>query len=424
MKIKQLLISSLGNVLEWFDFALFIYLAPILGEKFFPISDPKTATLAALSIFAMGFICRPLGGIFFGHLGDCHGRSKTLSLSILMISIATLIVGIMPSYASLGIVSSILFLFIRIAQGFAIGGEYSGIMIYIAECAPKKKRGFFTSFAATGANVGFLLSTLCILILKTLFSESTLHDWGWRLPFIMMGIIGIILFYHRNSLEETPAYLNLKSNQQIQKYPLLLTLRHAPFKLLQIFCLTCMNAVYYYFFIGYLPHYLSMDLKVSSYFVFSIQSVSLLLMLLLVPISGLCGDLFGRKNMLIFTATGMILLTLPCFFLLNLKSSIAIMIALAIATLFSSLEQGNTLTSVVENCPVNIRYSGIGLAYNLGNGIIGGTAPLIFCWLSQYVSPMAPAYYLMGMIGISLMAILTLEPTHVSLRRHLKLAES
>lgn len=405
MKIKQLLFSSLGNVLEWFDFGLFIYFAPILGQTFFPTATLRNATFIAFTIFAGGFICRPLGGIFFGHLGDRFGRSRALRLSILTISFSTLLIGLLPSYKTMGVAAPILFSLVRFVQGFAIGGEYSGIMIYLAESTPHPRRGFLTSFAAVGANLGFLLAALSFLLLKCFFSEAYLNARGWRLPFILVGCLGILLFYYRFSLQETPIYQNLKKFQKVLTHPLMRTLRFAPLTILKIFGLTCMNTVFYYFFFAYLPHYLTYELNVSHVFAMTLQTFSLCGMLILVPIFGLCGDALGRRKMLIFTGCGMILLTLPCIMLLQLKTSIAICAALSIATLLSSLEQGNTPTTLVENCPTDVRYSAIGLAYNLGNGVAGGTAPLIFNLLGQHFNALAPAYYIMFMISLGLLAV-------------------
>jgi MHS family proline/betaine transporter-like MFS transporter len=183
--------TCMSNTLEWFDFALFIFMAPIIGEHFFPQQAPHLATQEALLVFAVGFICRPLGGIIFGHYGDTRGRAKVLRYSTLLITLSTLFVGLLPSYHTIGIAATILFIALRLAQGFSIGGEYSGALIYLTESADPKKRGFTTSFAAVGANIGFLLATLSFILLKMFCSSQALHDWCWRLPFIFTGLPGV-----------------------------------------------------------------------------------------------------------------------------------------------------------------------------------------------------------------------------------------
>jgi MHS family proline/betaine transporter-like MFS transporter len=408
MKKHQIIITSLGNALEWFDFGLFIFFAPIIGEKFFPTDNPKLATLAALSVFAAGFLCRPLGGILFGHAGDTQGRAKTLRYSVLMITISTLLIGLLPTNQSIGILSPLLFTILRLAQGISVGGEYSGVMIYLAETAPDKKRGFVTSFAAIGANIGFLSATLVLILLNSLFSKATIDEWAWRLPFILVGLPGFLILYYRFKLLETPAFSYLKTTHHIEKKPFLAALRYAPTNLLKIFGLTCMSSTLYYVFFGYMPTYLNRYLGIANHTALLFQSICLVMMLFLVPVAGLCGDFAGRKRVLMLTALGTVVLSIPCFYLLQNQSHLAVLFSLFIATLLSSSDQGNSLSAVVENCPANVRYSGIAFSYNLGMAIFGGTAPLIVAVLTQKVSILAPAFYLMLMAAITFLAASTL----------------
>jgi MHS family proline/betaine transporter-like MFS transporter len=400
--------TSLGNVLEWFDFGLFLFLAPTIGKQFFPTHDKASATLAAFSVFAAGFLCRPLGGILFGHHGDTRGRAKTLRLSLLLITLTTLLIGLLPTYGYVGLLASVLFTVLRLAQGFSIGGEFSGVMIYLAESAPSHKRGFITSFAATGANLGFLLATLTVLLLKTLLSAEQLHNWGWRVPFIMIGLLGLVFVYYRMNLVETPTYRHLKDQQHIQTKPLLTALKASPTILLKILGITCMSGTFYYFFFGYMPDYLSQYVGIDPKLALTLQSILLVLMLFLVPLMGILGDRFGRKYLLQITALGIILLSLPCVYLLQLKATLFILISLTIATFISSADQGNSLCAVVENAPADIRYSSVAFSYNLGMALFGGTAPLVVTLLTQHINPIAPAYYLMAMALISFLAIVTL----------------
>jgi len=404
----SILSTSLGNVLEWYDFGLFIFLASIIGEQFFSTHDPATAAIAAFSVFAAGFICRPLGGILFGHYGDTRGRAKTLRLSILLIAFSTLLVGFLPTYHTAGIMAPILLTLLRLTQGLSVGGEYSGVMIYLAESAPANRRGFITSFAATGANLGFLLATLTVILLKTTLTTEDLHAWGWRLPFIFIGLFGTVILYYRLKVAETPVYLYLQSTHHIEKKPFLAAVAHAPKSLLKIFGLTCMSSTFYYVFFGYMPDYLTEFTNISSTTALTIQSILLVFMLFLVPLCGACGDRVGRKRMLMITALGIILLAVPCFYLLQSNVLFLVIVSLSIAAVLSSLDQGNSLTAVVENCPVEVRYSGIAFSYNLGMALFGGTAPLVVGLLTQKVSAIAPAYYLIGMGGVSLIAISTL----------------
>jgi len=415
LKKREIVISSLGNTIEWFDFGLFIFMAPLLGSKFFPQSSPAHATLDALIVFAVGFLCRPLGGILFGYFGDTRGRAKTLRISILMITLSTLLVGVMPSYETIGIIAPISFICMRLIQGLSIGGEYSGVMIYLAESAPHKRRGFITSFAATGANLGFLLATITFMLLNLLFSQESINTWAWRLPFILVGIPGSLIIYYRFKLSETLVYSRLQKNHRLETVPFITALKFAPRQLLKILGLTCMSSTFYYFFIGYMPLYLEKYIGFPLKNALIIQSFLLIIMLIMVPLAGLCGDYFTRKKMLIITIAAVILLLLPCFYLLQTNSALLIILALCIATILSSFDQGNTLTAVVENCPENVRYSGIAFSYNLGNALFGGTTPLIVTLLIANFNLIAPAYYLLLMACISLITATTLLKNNQSL---------
>lgn len=404
----QFFTTSMGNTLEWLDFGLFIFMAPLIGSTFFPAESTTMATLDALMVFAAGFICRPLGGVFFGHFGDTTGRVKTLRYSILVIMFSTLSVGLLPSYQQVGPLAPLLFILIRLIQGLSIGGEYSGVMIYLAETAPPHRRGFITSFAATGANVGFLAATLLYLLLIHVFSKQAIADWAWRLPFIFAGLPGSLIIYYRFKLTETPVYSHIKTTRHVQTKPFISVIKQAPMQLLKIIGLTCMGSTFYYVFFGFMPTYLQRYRHFPLQDALTIQSVFLVAMLFLVPLAGLCGDYFSRKRMLLCTASGMVLAAIPCFYLLQTSEVSWVILSIGIAAFLSSLDQGNTPIAVVENCPENVRYSGIAFAYNLGVALFGGTSPFVVTVLTEKVGLIAPAYYLVVMAGISLCAASTL----------------
>lgn len=412
MKLSQLIASSFGNIIEWLDVGLFIYLAPIIGQQFFPSDNVENSTIIAFGVFAAGFLCRPFGSILFGHLGDRIGRVKTLIFSILTISFATLSVGFLPGYALIGKWAPIIFVILRLIQGISIGGEYTGIMVYLAETAPDCRRGFTTSFAAVGANSGFLLATIITILLKTCFPTQAEQTNVWRIPFIFSGLLGLSIFYLRLKLLESPTYNHLRNQNLISKIPLLVALRQGPRRLLQIFALTFMSASFYYVFFGYMPNYLEQYFNISLLLSLICQAISLTAMLILVPLAGKLGDLFGRKKILAVTAIAVILLTLPCLFFLSQGNPLLMMIGLGIATLISSLDQGNTLITVVENCPSAFRYSGVSFAYNLGMTVFGGTAPFIVGLLTKNINQFAASYYLAGSGILSLLVILTLQETY------------
>lgn len=390
-------------------------MAPMLGAKFFSHASAGDATIDALLVFAAGFLCRPLGGIFFGYFGDTQGRVKTLRISILIITISTLFVGLIPSYDEIGVTATILFIVLRLVQGVSIGGEYSGIIIYLAESAPIHKRGFITSFAAVGANLGFLLATLTLMLLHFFFSEESIIIWAWRLPFLFIGLLGTLIIYYRFKLSETTVYAQLKTKHRLLPIPLMAIFKLAPYQLLKITGLTCMGSTFYYVFFGYMPIYLEHSVGFSLTDALMIESIMLMIMLFTVPLAGMCGDYATRKNMLIITSIAVLCLVWPCFYLLQSKSLFFVVISLSIATILSSLDQGNTLTAIVENCPVNVRYSGIALSYNLGNALFVGSTPLIVNFLTEKTGLTSPAYYLMFMAAITLITSIILLNNNRSL---------
>ena len=404
--------GSLGNILEWLDFGLFIYLAPILAKQFFPSHDIQTSYLEVLAVFAAGFICRPLGSILFGFIGDRFGRVLSLRLSILTITMTILLFGLLPTYQTWGFTATVIFTLLRLLQGLSVGGEYGSAMIYLAESSPPEKRGYFTSFAAVGANVGFLLASIIAFFLNMYVNKVLLDAWVWRVPFLLVALIGLVIFIFRLRLIETPVFKTLVAKQEIAHWPLLVAILRAPRQLLQILGLSCMGGVFYYVFFGNMPNYLEKSAGFSLTIGFALQSVFLLIMLFLVPLAGALGDRFGRKKLLGTTAIGIILLAYPCFYLLQLHSIALLIIAFGIVTILSSLEQGNTLITVVENCPADVRTTGVSFAYNIGMALFGGTAPLAIAVLTEKVNTHAPAYYLMAAAAITLLVVFTIPETY------------
>ena len=390
-------------------------MAPILGAKFFPQTSASNSIIEVLIVFALGFLCRPIGGILFGYFGDTRGRAMALRVSMLMISLSTFLVGLLPSYEDAGMIAPIVFILLRFIQGLSIGGEYSGVMIYLAESAPADKRGFITSFAAVGANLGFLLATLTLMLLHLCFTETTVASWAWRVPFLFIGLPGLLLIYYRFKLPETPVYSELQKKHRLVAIPFIAAIKLAPYQLLKIFGLTCMGSTFYYVFFGYMPTYLEKYIGFSVNEALAIVSIMLMAMLFTVPLAGMSGDYFTRKKMLIVTAIITILLVVPCFYLLQFHSVLLALISLGTATVLSSFDQGNTLAVVVENCPENVRYSGIAFSYNLGNALFGGSAPLIVTLMTEKIGLISPAYYLILMTCLSLMTATTLLSNNKSL---------
>ena len=408
--LHSILSSILGNILEWYDFGLFTIFSPLFSRLFFPSENPQTAMIATFSIFAVGFICRPIGALIFGYFGDTIGRAKTLRFSVLMISIPTLLIGCLPTFSKIGILAPILLTLTRIWQGLSLGGEYSGNIIYLGESAPIQHRAFFTSFASTGANGGVLLAALVSFITSSVFSEQTIGSWAWRLPYLVSGLFCIFIYFFRLKLQETEVFKYLKSTKKLAANPLQTTFKSNIHNMLLTLAMVSMGSTFYYFCFIYLPTY------VTKYH-YSIHNVSRLililvgLMIFLVPCIGWINDKIGRRKMLLLNASAIILFIVPGLYLLELDRYFLSIAVFFVFALISSSEQGTTSIAVVENYPSNARYTGLSFAYNVGNGFFGGTVSMISAWLMTKPSlKLVPAFYIMCFAIITLSVVYLFIP--------------
>ncbi|MES2216890.1 MAG: MFS transporter [Pseudomonadota bacterium] len=396
MRLKKSIISSsIGNLLEWYDFGLYAIYAPLFSRLFFPNEDPHVAMLLTFGVLAIGFLCRPIGALIFGYLGDRQGRAKTLRLSILMISLPTLIIGFLPTYQQLGILAPLLLTVIRIWQGISLGGEYSGNLIYLTESAPKNYRATVTSLAAIGANVGITLASLVSAASSYFFSDHFFAEFGWRIPYILSGLLSLLVYFTRLHLQETTVFDDLKKTQRLAKNPLKFAFKNNIPQILRTIGMACMGSTFYYLCFIYMPTFLIQNLH------FSFSSASMMMtffigsMIFLVPLSGLLCDKIGRRKLLLFNAGLIILITIPGFYFLLEDQFKVVLLVLGLFTVASSLEQATTSVAVVENYPPTARYTGLSIGYNISNAVFGGTAPLVCDWLIYKTGfLLAPAFYI------------------------------
>ncbi|EMP7223058.1 glycine betaine/L-proline transporter ProP, partial [Acinetobacter baumannii] len=318
---KAITAAALGNAIEWFDFGVYGYVAYVLGKVFFPDASPSVQMIAALATFSVPFIFRPLGGLFFGHLGDKYGRQKVLAITVIIMSISTFGIGLIPSYETIGLWAPILLLIVKIVQGFSIGGEYSGAAIFVAEYSPDRKRGFMGSWLDFGSIAGFVLGAATVALITHAVGEARFAEWGWRIPFFLALPLGIIGLYLRNRLEETPVYQQ-HSEQQAQKS------KPQKFSFKEIFVkhkrslLVCIGLVIstnvtYYMLLTYLPSYFSHNLGYSEAHGALIIIAVMVGMLFVQPVIGYLSDKFGRRPFIFIGSFSLIFLSYPAFVLLN-----------------------------------------------------------------------------------------------------------
>lgn len=417
---KSIIGTSLGNAMEWFDFGIYSFLAVTMGKVFFPEIDPSFQLIYTFATFAVAFIARPIGGMFFGMLGDRIGRKKVLALTMILMAAATLSIGLIPGFASIGIMAQILLLLARLVQGFSTGGEYAGAMTYIAESTPDKKRSFMASGLEVGTLVGFIAGAGLVTLMSYLLGNDTMVHWGWRIPFFIAAPLGLIGFYFRNHLEETPAFEAM--NQTIEKgsrtsFKVIFT-EHWRSLLISIGIAIFYNTMSY-MVLTYMPSYLSEELGYGETKGLFLILIIMLFMIPLVMIMGYLSDRIGRNRIIQGALIGAIVLSIPAFMLARTGNSIAAFFGLLIlGSLYTAL-QGSLPATLPSLFFTKVRYGSLAITYNVSTSLFGGTTPLIVAWLVHVTkNKMLPAYYLMAicLFGLIIVTLFVKETAGKSLR--------
>lgn len=423
--------SFIGNFIEWFDYASYGYLAVVIGEVFFPRTSPTAQLLSAFAVFAISFVLRPCGAIIWGAWGDSRGRRWALSWSILIMSVSTFAVGCIPGYDVLGITSVILLLVARMGQGFSASGEYAGASTFLAEYSPRRRRGIYVSLVPASTATGLLVGSLFVSLLYTLLDPATMQSWGWRVPFLLAGPLGLVGRYIRLHLEDSPTYTAMREQMELtttqtgpgprqkhrwsEPFKELVT-RHRS-ALLTGFGVSCLNAVAFYMLLSYMPSYATTELGLPSTQATLATSVCLTVYIGAIPLIGHVSDCFGRKRIMAVACLVFAALSIPLFHLMSGASLLLLIVCEVTFALVLSLNDGTLASFLAEIFPTHVRYSGFALSFNTANTLLGGTTPLISTWLITVTgSAIAPAYFL---TAVAVIAFLTLITSHVRLRSNL-----
>lgn len=412
LNIKILLPSIVGNILEWYDFLLYGFFASTLAQLFFPAEDKMTSLLATFGVFALGFLMRPLGSAIFGHFGDRMGRKKMLIISLSLMAISTALIGCLPTFSQVGVLASLLLTGCRLLQGLALGGEF-GYSIYLIEHAGQKHRGLYSGLAMASASLGMLLSSAIAAITHSSFDYTQLMSWGWRVPFLIGIILGIVGLYFRLRMPETQLFLNTKKTGRIVNFPLYQSIRKQPLLQVQAILLAFLPALVLYLGFIYMPTYLSTYTKLSINTALIINTISIVFVVFGLPLVGYISDKIGRKP--IFVASGIIcsLIAYPLFSLALTGTFMNAVMVQILFVILLSLSYAILPVTLVEMVPTNIRYSTTALAYNVGNSIFGGTAPLLATFLIKLTQNIiVPSFYLMFSGIVMLIISLTLTETY------------
>jgi MHS family proline/betaine transporter-like MFS transporter len=404
--------AAIGNTVEWYDFAVYSTLATYIAAKFFPSGDETAALLSTFAVFAAAFFMRPLGGFFFGPLGDRIGRQRVLALVILLMSGSTFAIGLVPSYESIGVAAPLLLLFLRCLQGFSAGGEYGSGACYLAEFAPDKHRGFVVSFLVWSVVVGFLLGSLTVTGLETVLSESAMESYGWRIPFLIAGVLGVIGLYIRLRLGDTPEFEALRDKGEVASSPLKEALTTSWRPILQIAGLVVIHNVGFYIVFTYLPTYFTKTLEFTKTNAFVSIIIASTVAIILIPPLGALSDRIGRKPLLIAGAVGFAVFAYPLFMLLNAGSLTAAIAAHAGLAAIEAVFVSSSLAAGAELFATRVRSSGYSIGYNVSVAIFGGTAPYVATWLvARTGNGLAPAFYVIAAAIITLATVFTMRET-------------
>ncbi|MGY6268187.1 glycine betaine/L-proline transporter ProP [Achromobacter denitrificans] len=408
---KAVTAAALGNAMEWFDFGVYGFVAFALGKVFFPDASPAVQTIAALGTFSVPFLVRPLGGVFFGVMGDRFGRQKVLSLTIIIMAISTFCIGLIPSYESIGLWAPVLLLLCKLAQGFSVGGEYTGAAVFVAEYAPDRRRGFLGSWLDFGSIAGFVLGAGLVVLLQATLGERTFLDWGWRAPFFVAGPLGLLGLYLRHAAEETPAFtqqlekMEQEDRDAVQERPTV-SFREIFSKyrkaLLVCIGMVLVTNITYYMLLTYMPTYLSGSLGYSEEHGVLIIVVVMIGMLFVQPVVGFFSDKIGRKPFLRVGSIGLLVIALPAFMFVGSDNTGLIFLGLLFIAVFLNCLTGVMASTLPALFPTRIRYSALASSFNVAI-IVAGLTPTVAAWLVEETGNlMMPAYYLMAssVIGI------------------------
>jgi len=407
----------IGTTIEWYDFFLYGAAAALVFNKvFFPTADPLTGTLLAFLTYAVGFAARPLGGVVFGHFGDRLGRKRLLVLSLLLMGVATFAIGLLPTYAAIGVAAPILLTALRLVQGFALGGEWGGAVLIVSEHGDSRRRGFWASWPQAGAPGGNLLATAVLAILAAVQSDEAFLSWGWRIPFLLSGLLVVIGLWIRVSIAESPVFLAAQAAEEAEgrqrRAPLLRVICEYPKEILVAMGARMAENVCYYVITAFVLVYVTAELGLSRSVALNAVLIASALHFVTIPLWGALSDRVGRRPVYLLGAVGIGVWIFAFFTLLDTRNSVFIVLAVTVGLLFHGAMYGPQAAFFAELFGTGVRYSGASVGYQLASIVAGSVAPLIAtALLREYGTSLPIAIYVASTAVITVVAVLLARET-------------
>ena len=406
---KVLISGMIGNALEWYDYALYAQFVTIIGKHFFPESNIRE--ILTFAVFAAGFLVRPLGAVIFGNIGDKFGRRIALTIGILTMAIPTAGIGLLPSYATIGIAAPIILTIIRLIQGFSLGGEFSGCIAYIVESSEKENRGLAGSAAFISMCLGMLLGTLTASLFRNIMSEEDLFNWGWRIPFIAGLFIGFVGLYIRWHLKESPIYQAAKLTGNLSRSPLSDLLKGNMKELFVGMGIYLTVTVPFYIVTVYIDSYMQQigfSTKTANY----ANITTLISMIIALPLSAFISDKIGRKPIMIMGCISFAIFSYPLFWIMNNSCDCFAIAAAGCLAFIAGFFMGPVPTVLVELFPTRVRFTGVAVSYNMSAAIFGGTAPMVSMMLIKAFSDKTVmSYYITVFVVFTMLALMYYKET-------------
>jgi MHS family proline/betaine transporter-like MFS transporter len=409
--------ASIGQFGEIYDFAVFGFSVPVIAAHFFPAGDPNAAILSTFAVYAVAFFARPVGGLIFGFLADRIGRIAVLAITIWLMAAGTALIGLLPTYSSIGIMAPLLLVACRLAQGFAIGGETTGATSFILESAPSHERGRWVGIIWFWAHVPNAAVALMLVVLQLAVGKEAYADWVWRVPFVVGGLIGIVGYWMRRTLDDPEEYREARAEAPAAN-PLAAAGTSGLRSMLYVLLIQPVQTIGSYLLLGFMYTFLVREAKLDPTLALTSNAAAILVLSAVIPFAGKLSDRIGRKPVLIAGAAWILLLSYPAILLAASGTLAGVVVGQLLVAIGIGLYDGPAFTAAVEFFPTSFRATGHAVAYQLTVAIFGGTTPLVASWLvSHFGTPLAPGFYVMAIAALGLIGLRFVpETARISLR--------